>query len=277
MRHPRPVEDFASVVHPAGHLAPLGRSIVGCRTTLPGSNRSLRALLAAIVGVLALTPDGSHAASGRARHRDALAGSPTVGTCHEGSLPGGVELPARTTAMQRLSVVRERGTGFGSPRLVAFVLRTAQRLAALPEHANVVLRVGNLSLQGGGDMKWSHSHAAGRDVDFPLFTLDASGKPTSPDGFVHFDDHGNGRYRRRKVRFDIVRNWNLVATLLTDPSVDVAHLYLAEPLRRAILAHAESAGADASLLERARQVLEEPSHAGRHDDHLHVRLLCSAE
>ena len=277
MRHPRPVEALASVDDPTGLVAAFGRAIVGCRGARSGSNPVVRGVLAAIVGAFALVPTGSEAATGPARHRDALAGSPTVGTCHEGSLPGGVELPARTSTMQRLSVVRERGTGFGSPRLVAFVLRTAQRLAALPEQAGVVLRVGNLSLQGGGDMKWSHSHTAGRDVDFPLYAVDAAGKPTSPDGFVHFDEHGNGRYRRRKVRFDVARNWNLVATLLTDPSVDVAHLYLAEPLRRVILAHAEQQGADPSLLDRARQVLEEPSHAGRHDDHLHVRLLCSAE
>lgn len=237
-------------------------------------------VLVACIG--AHTTDADAAPHGRRTRRaaatDALAGSPTVGTCHEGSLPGGVELPARTSALQRLGVVKERGTGFGSPRLVAFVLRTAQRLSALAAHASTPLRVGNLSLQGGGDMKWSHSHAAGRDVDFPLFVLDSGGRSISPDAYIHFDDKGNGRYRRRRVHFDVERNWNLVATLLSDPSVDVAHLYLAEPLRRRVLDYAAAQSADnAPLLARAREVLTEPSHAGRHDDHLHVRLLCSSQ
>ncbi len=210
---------------------------------------------------------------------DAAAAAPggvtSIGTCHDGALPGGVELPRQSSAMRRLGVVAERGTGFGTPRLVAFVLRTASRLAALPEHAGVPLRVGNLSVQGGGTMRWSHSHRAGRDVDFPLFVLDGRGKPASVDGFVVLDDHGHGRYKRKPYRFDAPRTWNLVATLISDPRVDVARLYLSASLTRLVLQHAEESGADAALVERARVMLEEPSHAGRHDDHLHVRIFCA--
>lgn len=210
---------------------------------------------------------------------DAAAAAPgvatSIGTCHDGSLPGGVELPRQSSAMRRLSVVAERGTGFGTPRLVAFVLRTASRLAVLPEHAEAPLRVGNLSVQGGGTMRWSHSHRAGRDVDFPLFVLDSRGKPASVDGFVVLDDNGHGRHKRKLVRFDAARTWNLVATLISDPRVDVARLYLSASLTRLVLQHAEDVGADATLVERARVMLEEPSHAGRHDDHLHVRIFCA--
>ncbi len=200
----------------------------------------------------------------------------SIGTCHSGQLPGGVALPDGGPGWRLLSVVRERDTRWGSPRLIAFVERVAARLHARPENADAPLRLGNLSLRGGGTMRWSHSHRAGRDVDFPLPVLDAKGLPLTADGFVQFDDQGSGRWKRRPVRFDAARTWQLVAALLGDAEVDVARLYLAAGLRDAVLQAAVDAGADPVLIDRARAMIEEPSHAGRHDDHLHVRIFCDA-
>ena len=208
----------------------------------------------ALAGLVLVAPQRADAAKQRARKQAtsnaaraaihaAAASSPTLGTCHTGSLPGGVELPRAGPGLHRLSAVRDRGTGFGSPRLVAYALNVAQRLAELPAHRGVALRVGNMSAQGGGNIRWSHSHAAGRDVDFPLFVLDGAGRPASPDTFVSLDGDGRGTYHRRHYRFDAPRTWNLVASLLTDQAVDVAQLYLSEPLTRQVLAAAAAAGA----------------------------------
>ena len=71
---------------------------VCCSDAQRGSNgRVGLALWACVVGCL--LPQWVDAAP--------RASSPTVGTCHDGSLPHGVELPHRTAVLQRLSAVRE--------------------------------------------------------------------------------------------------------------------------------------------------------------------------
>lgn|GEM_PF-1257306 len=203
--------------------------------------------------------------------------SVSLGTCHDGELVGGEQLPARARGLMRLSVVGKRFTGWGTQRLVGFVLRTASRLADRDEHARIPLRVGNLSTQRGGRIRWSHSHRAGRDVDLAFFAIGKSGKPRAPDRFLRFNDEGKARYRRWHYTFDVARNWNLVKTLLTDHEVHVARLYVAEPLRRMLLQKGRELGDPEWLLQRAAHVLHEPLHAGRHNDHFHVRVYCSRD
>ncbi|MCO4764384.1 MAG: penicillin-insensitive murein endopeptidase [Myxococcales bacterium] len=200
----------------------------------------------------------------------AIAGS--LGTCHAGTLRGAVALPRRAPGLRRLSVVGRRHTQFGTAHLVALVLRTAKTLRG----SGAPLRVGNMSTSQGGRIRWSHSHQSGRDVDFPLFLLDHRGRSISPDSFVSLDDAGLGRWRRRTVRFDAERTWALVATLLSAPKVGVARLYLAEPLIRQVLQVGRRIGSPA-LVQRAVLVMTEPLHAGRHDDHLHLRIFCSRQ
>jgi len=199
----------------------------------------------------------------------------SIGTCHHGHLLGGVELPRKAEGLRRLSIVADRTTGFGTARLVAFVERTARRLSKLRGHARVPLQVGNMSLRRGGRLRWSHSHRSGRDVDLVFFARDSRGRARTLNRFLRYDDHGHARYRRRKYTFDVARNWNLVKTLLTDSRVHPARLYIAEPLRRRLLNHGRELGEAEWLLQRAAHVLHEPTHAGKHDDHLHVRVYCS--
>lgn len=201
----------------------------------------------------------------------------SIGTCHDGELQGAIELPTSGPGYRRLSVVGQRGTGFATRRTVEFVTRAAARLQQLDGHQRVTLRVGNLSLAGGGPLRWSHSHRSGRDVDLVFYAVDLSGKSRSPDRFLHYDDLGQARWRRHRYRFDIARNWNLVRTLLTDDQTHIARLYIAEPLRRSLLDHGRELGEPEWLLQRAGHVLHEPTHAGHHDDHLHVRVYCSRD
>jgi penicillin-insensitive murein endopeptidase len=204
----------------------------------------------------------------------------SLGDSVRGELRGGVELPRRAPGLLRLSLVASRDTGWGTHALVELLLRTSKVLQAMPGHTDVPLRVGNLSLRRGGDMRWSHSHRSGRDADLLLYLVDEVNEtPVLPDGFVALDAQGRARLgrgkREQRVRFDAARMWNAVATLLQDGHVQVQHLYLAEPLRQQLLAQARVIGAPEWLVQRARQVISEPAHAGRHDDHLHVRLYCS--
>jgi penicillin-insensitive murein endopeptidase len=200
--------------------------------------------------------------------------SVSVGDAEHGRIEGSAQMPRCGPGYQRLSVVARRGTGYGTQMLVDLVERVARGLRDAPGHAAVPLRVGNLSLRGGGEMRWSHSHRSGRDVDLVFYVLDRRGQPLSPDGFVHFDADGVGAWRGRRVRFDVPRNWRLVRALLTDTLAPVQHLFVAEPLRRQLLDHARALGEPEWLLQRARVVLSEPAHAGTHDDHLHVRIYC---
>lgn len=199
----------------------------------------------------------------------------SIGDQIEGELRGGVELPRRATGLVRLSVVAARDSGWGTRDLVDLLQRVAARLQRHPDHKEVPVRVGNLSLRQGGEMRWSHSHRSGRDADLLLYLLDETGEPVAPDAFVTVNAGGVGKWKKREVRFDAPRTWRLVAELLADGHVQIQHLYLAEPLRQMVLAHARTVGAPEALVQRAHRVLSEPGHSGKHDDHLHVRLYCS--
>lgn len=207
----------------------------------------------------------------------AEAPSLSIGDGVRGELRGGVELPRRAPGLWRLSVVSARNTGWATRDLVSLILRVATKLQTIPSHVGVPLRVGNLSLRHGGEMRWSHSHRAGRDVDLLLYLTDEQGTPLHLDEFVEVGRAGQGKLKRQPVFFDVPRNWHAVRALLQDGHVQVQQLFLAEPLRQMLLAHARATGEPEWLIQRARLVLSEPPHAGRHDDHLHVRLYCSRD
>lgn len=122
----------------------------------------------------------------------------SVGDSERGELIGGVELPRRANGLLRLSHVSSRNSGWGTRDLVDLILRAAQALHRLPEHRDVPLRVGNLSLPRGGEMRWSHSHRSGRDADILLFLLDHNGNPQLPDDFVVLDARGTGKHKSTK-------------------------------------------------------------------------------
>lgn len=203
--------------------------------------------------------------------------SVSMGDSSRGELRGGVELARRGVGLLRLSLVSARDSGWGTQGLVDLISRVAQDLNNLPDHRDVPLRVGNLSLRHGGEMRWSHSHHSGRDVDVLLYLVDAAGEPVAPDEFVHLDNHGRGHWKRQPVQFDAPRMWHAVRALLQDGHVQVQHLYLAEPLRQLVLRYARSQGEPEWLIQRALLVISEPGHSGKHDDHMHVRLYCSRD
>jgi penicillin-insensitive murein endopeptidase len=62
--------------------------------------------------------------------------------------------------------------------------------------------------------------------------------------------------------------------MLLDPKAHVSHIFIAEPLRQHLLAHAKSIGVAHRLWDRAAMTLMQPSNSLPHDDHMHVRISC---
>ncbi len=175
-------------------------NLIGTIPTAAASLYALPAMAQARSKPATSKPATSHTATSRPHTTLDVATSPalslSLGTCHDGELVGGVELPRRARGLHRLSVVGKRFSGWGTRRTVDFVLRLAARLADLPDHAGVPMRVGNLSTQRGGRIRWSHSHRSGRDIDIAFFAIGKSGKARAPDRFLRFDGNGEARWRR---------------------------------------------------------------------------------
>ena len=202
----------------------------------------------------------------------------SIGTCEDGELFCGVQVPDDAPGVKLLKLVKRRGTNWATKRVAAFVTRSAQALLDTPGHNAVPMRVGNLSLQRGGRLQWSHSHRAGRDVDIAFFAIGMrSGKPRAPDKFLYFNAAGVAKSGRHRYRFDVARNWSLVKILLQDKTVHVARIYVSEPLRQRMLEYGRERGDAEWLMQRASHVMSEPSHAGKHNDHMHVRVYCSRQ
>lgn len=201
-----------------------------------------------------------------------LPGSVSFGFTHAGALRDGVTLPLEGPHHFVLSVHRTRDTNHGSRALVALLLEAAERTAGV--HGDVRVGVGNLSAPGGGRFRWSRSHQNGRDADIAFILTDQRGRVVEPNTLVHV--HADGRVRSDpSLRFDVARNWTLVASLLEAEHGDrVQWIFVHAALREALLAHAERVGAPVELRERAAQVLHQPGDSAPHDDHFHLRLFC---
>lgn len=192
----------------------------------------------------------------------------SVGGPSNGKLVGGVALEDSATVRTLPRRHRDRCLHFGVPRLVKALEKAGAEIQRPP------LGVGDLSrAQGGPIHPISKSHQAGRDVDLAFYLLDAQGKPVAADDLVHFDD--DGRERDGTRRFDVGRNWRLVAALLSDPTIDVRWLFVSAGLKALLLAEGKRAGAGKGLLAQAEAALHQPSDAPPHDDHFHLRIRCT--
>ena len=169
---------------------------------------------------------------------------------------------------------RERCLAWATPRLISALERAGREVQrAVP--ASPALSVGNLGRARGGSLSpYSKSHQAGRDGDLAFYALDARG-PVGLDDLVRFgaaleSDDGT-------LRFDVARNWALVAALVSDESIALKWIFVSDALRGAVLAYARKSKASAKVIAAAEQVLHQPSDAPPHDDHFHVRIRCTAE
>ncbi|WP_441292287.1 penicillin-insensitive murein endopeptidase [Sorangium sp. KYC3313] len=197
----------------------------------------------------------------------------SVGHPNEGRLEGGVRLDTSRKDIRVVPAYAGADVRWGLPALVGMVERAARGVAK--RFPGAVLDVGDLSRQRGGDVHRHNSHESGRDVDLGLYALDARGKQVHAPIFLRF----NARLASTNVpgaRFDLPRNWLLVQHLLTDPRAHVSHIFIADPLRSALIAHAKRIGVSRALVVRAQLAMMQPTGAEAHDDHMHVRISCPA-
>lgn len=116
--------------------------------------------------------------------------------------------------------------------------------------------------------RFSRSHHAGRDADLGFYLIDSDGKPVAAADLTRIDSSLRG--------LDVPRTWMLVAALLEDNSIDIEWLFVSENIKRALILEAKERGASDGRIKRATKTLHQPSDAPPHDDHLHLRIRCTA-
>jgi penicillin-insensitive murein endopeptidase len=207
------------------------------------------------------------------------------GTHSHGALLGAVALPVEGDGYQVHRDWRARGRTFAIEELVGGLTRAFARVEQTA--ADSVAYVGDLSLRRGGDSSMHRSHASGRDVDIFYYAADGDGNPLSDlPAMIRFADDGgaaawsSGKVGRRvreplpAAHLDLRRTWALVASLLSDPIVEVQWIFVHKPIAELLLQEAEREKADPALVARAREILHQPTDASPHDDHMHVRVFC---
>jgi penicillin-insensitive murein endopeptidase len=189
----------------------------------------------------------------------------SVGSPNEGHLEGGVRLDDSPS----VKMLPGHSRRWGLPQLVGMLERSAAKVRK--KFPGSVLRVGDLSQRGGGDVSGHHSHESGRDVDVGFFVMHEGGKAANLDQLVAFDDEGRAP---GKLRFDEARNWALVEAWLNDSQARVSHIFVAAPLRDRLLAYARAHAVPSALRTRAAFALMQPKGGLPHDNHFHVRIAC---
>lgn len=182
--------------------------------------------------------------------------STSIGSPSNGRVDGAWKF--EDTRFARIMPVRHKARclSWGTKRLVLAVQRAAKQVGG-----EFPLGVGNIGRARGGPIReFSHSHQAGRDMDIAFYVRGRASDDLEKAG----DD------------FDVERNWRLVRALLEDRSIDVKWMFVSPDVRRALLQEGKRAGAPATVMRKARQVLHQPSDAPPHDDHLHLRIRCTA-
>jgi penicillin-insensitive murein endopeptidase len=165
---------------------------------------------------------------------------------------------------------KSRKRVYGHPSLVLMLQRSAKQIARARRGS--VLLVGDLSRKEGGPLSGHHSHQSGRDADVAFYARDAKGRSVKLDHFVAFAANGKAKDGSGLV-FDDDRNWLLVRAWARDSRADMAHVFISNPLRARLLAHAKRVGDD-EYVPLVSRLFKQPENAEPHDDHFHVRIRC---
>lgn len=195
----------------------------------------------------------------------------SVGPPNEGRLEGGIHLDLSKPYLRGSAMHSSVDTRWGLPALVHAIDHSAKAVAK--KYPGSVLNVGDLSLRHGGELPRHHSHESGRDADLGFYVVDKEGKHLSRSTFVKIND----KLAAEDIpgaRFDVAKNWLFLQNLLLDRDARVSHVFVAEPLKKALLAHARARGVAHALYVRAALVMMQPTGGLPHDDHFHVRISC---
>lgn len=199
-----------------------------------------------------------------------------MGGTSSGWLHRGATLPDRAPSLERARP--GEATRAGVPHLVRALERAAGEVERSFPGARP-LRVGDLSSPFGGRHSRHRSHRSGRDVDILYYLTGPTGVPVEPRGRVAFSRFGLAPDPEtgQVVAFDDARNWHFVRALLSDPEIAVQWVFCSRGVKTRLLRHGLAVERDRALLARAAYVLAQPANAAPHDDHFHVRVLCSVQ
>ncbi len=198
----------------------------------------------------------------------------SVGRPSRGYLLDGKRLPDTGEGYTTREQWRARGNRYGTDELLDLITAVGRRLSAHTKGPRLV--VADLSSNGGGEARrWHRSHQSGRDVDLIYFMRDAQGKPMEADAMRVFDALGRAR-DGSGITVDVPRTWALVKELVTAPEATVQWVFMYEPIAAKVLDYARSAGEPEKVIARARLAMKQPGDSAPHNDHLHIRVYCSA-
>jgi penicillin-insensitive murein DD-endopeptidase len=206
----------------------------------------------------------------------------SMGLPNAGYLRGGSALPLRGEGFVLARPTDP--TRFGNDTL----LRALERAFASVQvrfPGTPPMRVGDLGYRAGGKHSRHGSHRSGRDADVIFHATDAAGVPVPGSGFLAYDRYGIARAPSspdapagldQPIVFDVARNWHFVRTLLMDDAALTQWIFCSRGVKALLLEHAAQHEADPEVLMRAATVLHQPSEGRPHDDHFHIRVLCTA-
>ena len=198
----------------------------------------------------------------------------SIGLPHRGTLTGGTKLPTSGPGFARLRPNERR---YGTPTFV----RGLERAAAVVARAypGSVLVLGDISAPHGGHLAEHFSHRNGRDADLLLYFQSLGGARVLSPEFIHVDTDGLARDTTsdRLLRFDVEREWLLVKTLVEDEELRVQWIFANHILEAMLIEWARAKGEPTETVKRAEDVMAEPHPGDPHDDHVHVRVMCTSE
>ena len=166
-----------------------------------------------------------------------------------------------------------RDSRHGTGELVRMIERAAHEVALRYPRAR--LTVGDLSRPGGGRFPPHKSHQSGRDVDLGFYMLNRRSNPVNAHVFVRLNDRAMGIHWGELYKFDAARNWALIESLLSHPTTDIQHIFVANAIKRRLIQQALKEGANPEVLMRAKRVITQPRHGSPHRTHYHVRIYCA--
>lgn len=196
----------------------------------------------------------------------------SVGTASRGYLVGGKSLPTDHASLKVRPVSIERRAIHGTHALIEALERASAAVAR--KWPGSQLYAGDISAVQGGDIRLHASHNSGRDADLAFYLRDQSGGlADGPD----MNPLGRDGRTQAGLVFDEARNWELVAAILQNPSVQVQWFFVVNHLRKRMLTFAKRTGADERLIQRASITMRQPGDSSPHADHFHVRFFCGLE
>jgi penicillin-insensitive murein endopeptidase len=198
----------------------------------------------------------------------------SVGRPNSGRIIDGDRIPSSGEGFFTREIWAARGQRYGTEELIDLLVGVSRRMVPLAGGTRLV--VADLSGKGGGPAyAWHRSHQSGRDVDLLYYMRDAQGRPMEADAMHVFNAYGVAR-DGTGITVDVPKTWLLVKELLTAPEAPVQWIFMYQPIAAKLIAHAESIGEPEAIVERARKAVKQPGDSARHDDHMHVRVYCSA-